>query len=158
MSSPSTNADVLVVGGGATGVGVAYDLALRGVRVVLVERDSLAGGATGAFHGLLHSGARYAVSDPPAAAECQVENRILRRIASPFVEETGGYAVELPADDASYADRFLHGCATARIRCEEIQAGEALAAEPQLNPSVRRVFAVPDAAVDSVAVVAACAR
>ena len=66
----TVEADVLVIGVGATGVGSAYDLALSGLRVVIVERRCLADGATGAFHGLLHSGARYAVSDPPAAAEC----------------------------------------------------------------------------------------
>ncbi|MEF8856003.1 MAG: FAD-dependent oxidoreductase, partial [Haloplanus sp.] len=50
----------LVIGGGATGVGVARDLALRGVEVALVDRGHLAAGTTGRSHGVLHSGARYA--------------------------------------------------------------------------------------------------
>ena len=53
--------DVLVIGGGATGVGVAWDAALRGYDVTLVERGDLAEGTSGRFHGLLHSGGRYAV-------------------------------------------------------------------------------------------------
>ena len=38
-------------------------------------------GATGRNHGLLHSGARYAVTDPESARECIEENMILKRVA-----------------------------------------------------------------------------
>ena len=69
--------DVLVIGGGATGTGVAWDAALRGLDVVLVERGDLATGTSGRFHGLLHSGGRYAVKDPSAADECARENIIV---------------------------------------------------------------------------------
>ena len=55
--------DVVVVGGGVTGVAVLRDLALRGVHAVLVERFDLGTGTSGRWHGLLHSGARYAVRD-----------------------------------------------------------------------------------------------
>ena len=81
--------DVLVIGGGATGAGVAWDAALRGLDVVLVERGDLATGTSGRFHGLLHSGGRYAVKDPDAADECARENIILRRIAADPIEDTG---------------------------------------------------------------------
>ncbi len=54
---PQLQADVLVIGGGATGAGVAWDAALRGFDVVLVERRDLADGTSGRFHGLLHSAA-----------------------------------------------------------------------------------------------------
>ena len=59
--------DVLVIGGGATGAGVAWDAALRGLDVVLADRADLASGTSGRFHGLLHSGGRYVVKDPAAA-------------------------------------------------------------------------------------------
>ncbi|MEF8809274.1 FAD-dependent oxidoreductase, partial [Natronomonas sp.] len=55
-----TDTDVIVVGGGATGVGIARDLAMRGLDVTLFERGGLGSGTTGRSHGLLHSGARYA--------------------------------------------------------------------------------------------------
>ena len=55
--------EVLVIGGGSTGTGVAWDAALRGFRVVLVERRDLTHGTTGRYHGLLHSGGRYVVKD-----------------------------------------------------------------------------------------------
>ena len=87
MTTLST--EVLVIGGGATGVGVAWDATLRGFDVVLVDRADLAEGTSGRFHGLLHSGGRYAVKDPRAAEECIVENRILRRVAADCIEDTG---------------------------------------------------------------------
>ncbi|MFW6265589.1 MAG: FAD-dependent oxidoreductase, partial [Halanaeroarchaeum sp.] len=90
-----SRADVVVVGGGATGTGIARDLAMRGADVILLEKDSLAEGTSGRMHGLLHSGSRYAVSDPESARQCIAENRILREIASHCVEETGGLFVQL---------------------------------------------------------------
>ena len=81
--------DVIVIGGGATGAGIARDCARRGIRVLLIERFDISTGATGRNHGLLHSGARYAVTDQESAEECIKENRILRRIASHCVPETG---------------------------------------------------------------------
>lgn len=149
---------VLVIGGGCTGAGVVRDLALRGVKALLVDRGDLAEGTTGRFHGLLHSGARYAVRDPRAAAECQQENAILRRVASDCIEDCGGYFVETPWDDPAYAAPFVRGCRAAGIPCEELPVAEALRAEPQLNRNARRVFAVPDAAVDPWKTVWACAR
>jgi glycerol-3-phosphate dehydrogenase len=51
--------DVLVIGGGITGAGVALDTASRGLRVGLVERDDLASGTSGRSSRLIHGGARY---------------------------------------------------------------------------------------------------
>ena len=69
---------VIVIGGGATGTGILRDLALRGISCLLLEQNDLATGTSGRFHGLLHSGARYAVKDPHSAEECIKENMILR--------------------------------------------------------------------------------
>ena len=69
------HADVLVIGGGATGAGVAWDCALRGYDTILVDRRDLAEGTSGRFHGLLHSGGRYVVKDPDAAVECVARER-----------------------------------------------------------------------------------
>ena len=74
--------DVIIIGGGITGAGTQRDCAMRGLRTLLIERSDIATGATGRNHGMLHSGARYAVSDPESAAECIRENRILRQIAA----------------------------------------------------------------------------
>jgi glycerol-3-phosphate dehydrogenase len=142
-------ADVLVIGGGATGAGVAWDAALRGFDVVLVERGDLAEGTSGRFHGLLHSGGRYVVKDPVAAEECVVENAILRAVIPDCIEDTGGLFVTTPDDDPAYGDAFLDGCHAARLPVEEIDVAEALRREPRLNPGIRRAFAVPDASIDA---------
>jgi len=141
--------DVLVIGGGATGAAVAWDCALRGYETVLAERRDLAEGTSGRFHGLLHSGGRYAVKDPDAAIECIEENVILRRIAADCIEDTGGLFVTTPEDDAAYGDRFLEGCAKTGVPTEEIDTAEALRREPRLNPGIKRAFTVPDASIDA---------
>lgn len=84
--------DVIIVGGGITGAGTARDCSLHGLKTLLLERSDFSTGATGRNHGLLHSGARYAVTDRESAEECIKENMILRRIARHCVEETGGFS------------------------------------------------------------------
>ena len=112
--------DVIVIGGGATGAGIARDCARRGIRVLLIERFDISTGATGRNHGLLHSGARYAVTDQESAEECIKENRILRRIASHCVEETDGLFLSLPEDDIQYQAKFVDACRRAGIRADII--------------------------------------
>jgi glycerol-3-phosphate dehydrogenase len=150
--------EVLVIGGGSTGVGVARDAAMRGFSTVLVERGDLATGTTGRFHGLLHSGGRYAVKDPNAARECIAENIILRRIAADCIEDTGGLFVTTPIDDPDYADRFIAACQDTGIPVEEIDVAEALRREPRLNPRITRALVVPDATIDAWKTVWTCAR
>jgi len=150
--------EVLVVGGGATGVGVARDAAMRGFATVLVERKDLAEGTTGRYHGLLHSGGRYAVKDPRAARECAAENVILRRVAADCIEDTGGLFVATPWDDPDFGDRFLAGCAATGVPVEEMEVAEALKREPAVNPGITRAFLVADASMDSWKLVWACAR
>ncbi|MFQ3568292.1 MAG: anaerobic glycerol-3-phosphate dehydrogenase subunit GlpA [Aggregatilineales bacterium] len=141
--------DVLVIGGGATGGGIAWDLALRGVRVILAEMGDLATGTSGRYHGLLHSGGRYAVRDPESARECIEENFILRRVAPESIEDTGGFFVLCPDDDEAYVDEWLAGCAAAGIPTRELQLAEALRREPRLNRGLRAVYEVPDGTCDS---------
>jgi glycerol-3-phosphate dehydrogenase len=150
--------EVLVIGGGSTGVGVARDAAMRGFSVVLVERGDLATGTTGRFHGLVHSGGRYAVKDPQAARECIAENIVLRRIAADCIEDTGGLFVTTPIDDPDYADRFIQGCKDTGVPVEEIPVAEALRREPRLNRRISRAMVVPDAAADAWKTVWTCAR
>jgi glycerol-3-phosphate dehydrogenase len=140
--------DVLVIGGGATGAGVVRDAAMRGFRAVLVERVDLGQGTSGRYHGLLHSGARYVVTDPVSARECADENAVLRRVAAGAIEATGGLFVTTPFDDPAYADGFLAACAASGVRAEEVDAAEALRREPRLHPGITRAFAVDDASLD----------
>jgi glycerol-3-phosphate dehydrogenase len=140
--------EVLVVGGGSTGCGVARDLAMRGVDVTLVEKGNLTNGTTGRMHGLLHSGARYAVSDQASARECIRESRVLRDVASHCVEETGGLFVKRPEDAEDYFQRKLEGCRECDIPAEVLSGEEARRREPYLADDVEKAIAVPDGAVD----------
>ena len=140
--------DVIIVGGGITGAGTARDCALRGLKVLLVERHDLATGATGRNHGLLHSGARYAVTDRDSAEECIKENMILRKIARHCVEETEGLFLTLPEDDLAYQTKFVESCLAAGIRADVIDPKEALRIEPSANPDIIGAVKVPDGAVD----------
>jgi len=141
-------ADVIIIGGGATGAGVARDCALRGIKALLLERGDIATGATGRNHGLLHSGARYAVTDRESAEECIKENMILRRIASHCVEETDGLFLSLPEDGLEFQAKFIEACRAAGIRADAIDPKEALRLEPSANPAMIGAVRVPDGAVD----------
>ena len=140
--------DVIIIGGGATGAGVARDCALRGIRALLLERFDIATGATGRNHGLLHSGARYAVNDHESAEECIRENMILRRIASHCVEETGGLFISLPEDGLDFQAKFITACRAAGIAAEAIDPKQALRMEPSVNPALIGAVTVPDGSVD----------
>ena len=140
--------DVIIIGGGITGVGTARDCAMRGLSTLLVERSDIADGASGRNHGLLHSGARYAVNDAESAEECIRENMIIRRIASNCVEETDGLFITLPEDDLGYQATFIEKCRAAGINAQAIDPSEAIRLEPSVNPTLIGAVRVPDASVD----------
>lgn len=157
-SDGGAQTEVVIVGGGATGCGLAWDLALRGVSVALVERGELASGTTGRFHGLLHSGARYVVSDPVTAGECYRESVILRRIAGKAVDQTGGLFVFGNGDDPAYLEQWLAGCREAGIPARETPVAEARQREPGLDPGITRAFLVPDAVCNSLTLCASLGK
>ncbi|MFC7069083.1 anaerobic glycerol-3-phosphate dehydrogenase subunit GlpA [Halobaculum lipolyticum] len=144
----SERTEVVVIGGGSTGCGVARDLAMRGVDVTLVEQGNLTHGTTGRMHGLLHSGGRYAVSDQASARECIEENRVLRDIASHCVEMTGGLFVKRPEDTEEYFRQKLEGCRECDIPAEVLTAEEAREVEPFLAGDIDKAIRVPDGAID----------
>jgi glycerol-3-phosphate dehydrogenase len=149
MASRRHDAHVLIVGGGNTGGALAHDLALRGVRVTLVERGELTSGTSGRHHGLLHSGARYAVGDRESAVECIEENTILKRICPGTFECNDGLFVAVEEEDLEYLDPLLEGCAAAGIQTERVTRAEALRLEPNLNPDLLLAVRVPDASMDA---------
>lgn len=148
MSNSTKLFDVIIIGGGATGAGMARDCARRGLQTLLLERFDIATGATGRNHGLLHSGARYAVTDKESAEECMKENMILKRIASHCVEETNGLFLTLPEDDINYQSKFVESCISAGINAQIIEPQEALFLEPSANRDIIGAVRVPDGSVD----------
>lgn len=144
----AADVDVVVIGGGATGAGVLRDLAMRGLRALLVERSDYASGTSGRYHGLLHSGARYVESDPVSARHCIAENAVLRRIAPAAIEPTGGYFVATPDDPGDYLERFPAACAAAGVEAEPMPLDALFRAEPLLSREIRAAYRVPDAALE----------
>jgi glycerol-3-phosphate dehydrogenase len=139
---------VVIIGGGATGAGILWDLSLRGISATLLEQGDIANGATGRCHGLLHSGGRYAVKDPDTARECVTENRIIKSIAPHCVEDIGGLFVQCSQDDPAFFDQWWHAAGKAGIPTQRLSAEEALALEPNLPTDIRGAFTCPDAHVD----------
>jgi glycerol-3-phosphate dehydrogenase len=78
--------DLLVIGGGITGAGIARDASLRGLRVALVERRDFAVGTSSRSSKLIHGGLRYLPQgDVALVMEAANERRALRRIAPHLV-------------------------------------------------------------------------
>ncbi len=140
--------DVLIIGGGITGAGIARDLALRGVKCLLVEKKDVDAGASGGNHGLLHSGARYVASDIMAAKECRNESRILKKIAPHCIEDSGGLFVAVKGDDEKYIRDFPEMCRAAGLVFEEIDIKDAKDMEPALSDEIIAAFKVEDGCVD----------
>ncbi len=131
--------DLLIIGGGITGAGIARDAALRGLRVGLVERRDFAAGTSSRSSKLIHGGLRYLQQgDVGLVMEAAHERRVLRRLvphlARPIqmlvpVHSRGGYA-KLSAGLWTY-DRM------ARVlkdeRNEMLSRDETLGLEPLLR-------------------------
>jgi glycerol-3-phosphate dehydrogenase len=140
---------IIIIGGGGTGAALAHDLALRGFKVSLFEKGELLSGTTGRHHGLLHSGARYAVHDPAAARECITENRILRQISSDAIEPNDGLFVAVDESDMTYKEEFLESCSACGIPAKVLGPEMATSIEPALNADLKIAVQVPDATIDA---------
>lgn len=140
---------VAIIGGGGTGIALAYDLAQRGIHVDLFERGELTSGTTGRHHGQLHSGARYAVGDVEIARECMDEVRILQVIAPEALEMNYGLFLALSDDDVDYLPTFVDSCERAGIPTRSVPMDEAVAMEPGINPAAKAAVLVPDGTIDA---------
>ena len=139
---------VLIIGGGITGTGLARDLALRGVHCILVEKSDINAGASGANHGLLHSGARYVSNDPSAAVECREEGDLLKRLGPHCIEKTGGLFVAVEGDDEQYIADFPSLCARCGIPVHAMDITQARELEPALSDKLIAAYRVEDATID----------
>ena len=127
--------DVVVIGGGVNGTGVARDASMRGLRVALFERNDLAFGASGNNSGLIHGGPRYMLNDPNVTATSCRDSGYIQRIAPhmlhrvPFlmpVENKGHAKIMFALIDAFFEayDRYQplkHGKKHAMLTAEEMQ-------------------------------------
>ena len=97
--------DVLVVGGGITGAGVAMDAVMRGLSVALVERGDFACGTSSRSSKLVHGGLRYLQSfDLGLVREALLERQINVAMAPNLVKPL---KLVVPAFDGEHPDRKL---------------------------------------------------
>lgn len=135
--------DLIVIGGGATGVGVARDAAMRGLKTILFERGDLLSGTTGKLHGGIASGGRYCVVDPIFARNQIQEHAILKRTAPHCLRLTGGVFVAITDQDMEFRTRYLQALREVGTPHRELDREEALRREPNLNPDHKAVIEVP---------------
>ncbi|MCE4564707.1 glycerol-3-phosphate dehydrogenase/oxidase [Maribellus sp. CM-23] len=88
IGSGKYESDILVIGGGATGLGIAVDAAARGYRVVLLEQDDFSKGTSSRSTKLVHGGVRYlAQGDVRMVIEALRERGRMRRNAPHLVRD-----------------------------------------------------------------------
>ena len=73
--------DLLVIGVGVNGTGIARDAAMRGLSTMLVEKKDFAAGSSGANSGMIHGGIRYLMNDPQVTKLACQDSGYIQRIA-----------------------------------------------------------------------------
>ena len=147
--------DLVVIGGGANGAGVARDAALRGLSVALCEREDWGAGTTGHSTRMIHGGLRYLLYDVPTTRISSEDAGRIRKIAPhltfriPFLwpiyagEGLFGEAKEalLAAYDTSAPAK--HGLHHVRL-----DATEARRLEPGLAPGIAGALTLDEWGID----------
>jgi glycerol-3-phosphate dehydrogenase len=135
--------DLLVIGGGITGAGVAREASLRGFRVALVEQADFAWGTSSRSTKLIHGGLRYLKQlEFKLVAEAVSERQQLLRMAPHLVEATPflfpvfrGDPDSLLALRAGLLVYDVFARLRAPVRHRILDSGEVLAREPQMRSS-----------------------
>ncbi len=81
----------------------------------MISYRDINAGASGANHGLLHSGGRYVFADQGSAKECREEGELLKKMAPHCIEDTGGLFVAVEGDDEKYVADFPLMCSQCNI-------------------------------------------
>ena len=134
-------ADVMVVGGGITGAGVAREAALRGLATVLVDKGDFASGTSSRSSKLIHGGLRYlAQGDIGLVREAARERAVLRRLAPHLAEPlwmmmpTASLAGRMKMQAGVWTFEKLAGD-QAGDKYQVLDRAQALEQEPGLKPS-----------------------
>jgi len=134
--------DLLVIGGGITGAGIAWDASLRGFRTALVEKEDFAAGTSGKSSRLIHGGLRYLQNlDLNLVFEASHERDVLRRIAPRLVRPLpflfplyrgSGNSLQVLSVGMALYDLLSAFRNVARHRL--VRASQVLQLEPIVNP------------------------
>jgi glycerol-3-phosphate dehydrogenase len=137
--------DVLIIGGGVTGAGLALDAAVRGLKVALVEKRDFAAGTSSRSTKLIHGGLRYLEQfDFALVREALLERAILTRIA-PHLTEAYPFVIPIYSDRRRNYDHplkmraglFLYDLLAGGrnfAKHRRLSREEALNLAPQLDP------------------------
>ena len=151
--------DVIIIGGGINGSGIARDCALRGIKTLLIEKHDFAKGASGNNTGMIHGGIRYLFYDVGTTKSSCKDSGYIQKIAGhllhrvPFLfpimkSEFGGKFLLEGAEIFFEAyDRFQplkNGKPHTRLTREE-----ALELEPGLSPNIIGAVTLDEWAIDS---------
>jgi glycerol-3-phosphate dehydrogenase len=160
---PAPDYDVVVLGGGVNGTGTARDCALRGLRVLLLEKADLASGASGANSGMIHGGIRYMLSDRHVTELACRDSGYIQRIAPhllfriPFLlpftsrkeeatlrERAAWYATEVYVGTYDQYQPLKRGKPSTRLAADELYR-----LEPALRPGLRGAVTFDEWGIDS---------
>ncbi len=156
--------DVIILGGGVNGTGTARDCAMRGLKVLLLEKCDFATGASGNNSGMIHGGIRYMLSDRSVTALACKDSGYIQKMAPhllfripflmPFtsrdeeatlVEKATWYATEVyVATYDLFSVRWKGGKPSTRLAPEELYQ-----LEPGLRPGLGGAVTLDEWGVDS---------
>jgi len=103
----STRFDLLVIGGGIVGAGIAEAASAHGLRVALVEKGDFAGATSSASSKLIHGGLRYLrLGDVALVREAHHERRVLMNVVAPHLVRRLPFLLPL-YDDGPYRPWFV---------------------------------------------------
>lgn len=162
-----TEHDVIILGGGVNGAGIARDCALRGMRVLLVERSDLAKGASGANTGMIHGGIRYLRYDVHTTKMACTDSGFIQKIAPhllfripfivPVAKPPPGAKFKTLFDTVylEFAEVFFEAYDTYQPLKRgkphtRLSREEALALEPGLNPDILGAVTMDEWGIDPV--------
>ena len=155
--------DVIILGGGVNGTGTARDCAMRGLRVLLLEKGDLASGASGANSGMIHGGIRYMLSDRKVTELACRDSGYIQRIAPhllfriPFLMPFGSrreaaslydravwYATEVYVGTYDQYQPLKRGKPSVRLSADELYR-----LEPALKPGLAGAVTFDEWGIDS---------
>ena len=155
--------DVIILGGGVNGTGTARDCAMRGLRVLLLEKADFGVGASGNSSGMIHGGIRYMLSDRHVTALACRDSGYIQRIAPhllfripfllPFTTRKQGaslrdraawYATEVYVGTYDLFQPLKRGKPSTRLSPDELYR-----LEPGLRPGLRGAVTLDEWGIDA---------
>lgn len=140
---------VTIVGAGATGLALGKELQQRGISVLLLDKGQPGMGATCHSAGVLHSGARYALTDPALAKACHDSQQIFLQMA-PFTitnSREAYYLITTP-DSEAHAENLTRACTDLNIPLRYISREDIRHSEPRLRIDCVGALGIKDVTVD----------